>query len=157
MSFCLDIDEDNARYLLDTANTGISQCIERAGKYLLNAVLIWQMIDPEKAVRLKRLMDEELKTPLHKVEVRLHPEQIERFIELLRDIETTPIGKIMNKDYVVLPEKIDYVNEHAPGLAVRTADGKGNIIYVLDRITEITWLRAFLETALELKCDVIYD
>ncbi len=48
-------------------------------------------------------MDEELKTPLHKVEVRLHPEQIERFIELLRDIETTPIGKIMNKDYVGAP------------------------------------------------------
>ncbi len=48
MSFCLDIDEDNARTLLDTANTGISQCIEHAGKYLLNAVLIWQMISTER-------------------------------------------------------------------------------------------------------------
>jgi hypothetical protein len=155
MSFYLDIDEDIAADLLNTEETGIARVIKHARAYLWNAVLLWQMLDPERAARLKRLVTEEIRYPPTQATFTLRRDQVERLIELLKDIEIAAVGKIMDKDYHVLPEKVDYVNESAPGLAVRTTDGKGNTLYVLDRITEIEWLRAFLEKAIELDIDVI--
>jgi hypothetical protein len=155
MSFALDIDEDRAPVLLDTANTGITRTMEHGLTYLSNAGKVWQMIDPAKAARLARMRAEELQFPPHRAELRLGRDQVERLIELLQGIETASVGKLMAQDYHVLPDKIDYVNEHAPGLAVRTTDAHGNAIYVLDKITEIEWLRAFLQAALDLDRDVI--
>lgn len=155
MSFYLDIDEGTAPLILNTKETGITRVIENAWDYLSNAVVLWQMIDPEKAVQLERMFNEELQYPPNQSILRLERNQIERLIVLLQGIETAAIGKIMDKDYHVLPGKIDYINKHAPGLAMRTTNSQGNIIYVLDRITEVEWLRAFLETALNLEVDVI--
>jgi hypothetical protein len=155
MSFHLDIDEDTAPALLDTEEAGITRVIQHAWDYLSNAVVLWQMIDPDRAVRLERMLNEELQYPPHQAMLRLRRDQVERLAMLLQGIEIAPVGRIMDEDYHVLPDKIDYVNEYAPGLAMRTTDGQGNIIYVLDKITEVEWLRAFLETALHLGCDVI--
>jgi hypothetical protein len=155
MSFYLDIDEDTAPALLNTEETGITRVIQNASDYLSNAVMLWQMIDPDRAIRLERMLNEELQYPPHQAMLRLRRDQVERLIELLQGVETAAIGIIMDKDYHVLPDKINYVNEHAPGLAVRTTDDQGNTIYVLDKITEVEWLRAFLETALQLSVDVI--
>lgn len=155
MSFYLDIDEGTAPLILNTEETGITRVIQNAWDYLSNAVVLWQMIDPEKAVQLERMLNEELQYPPNQAILRLGRNQIERLIGLLQGIETAAVGKIMDKDYHALPGKIDYINEHAPGLAMRTTDGQGNTIYVLDKITEVEWLCAFLETALNLEVDVI--
>jgi hypothetical protein len=155
MSFYLDIDAETAPVLLNTEKTGISRVIQHARRYLNNAVMLWRMLDPAKAGLLQRMLNEELQYPPHEVMLRLRRDQVERLVALLQGIETAAVGAIMDKDYHVLPDKIGYVNEHAPDLAVRTTDGQGNIIYVLDKITEVEWLRAFLETALHLGCEVI--
>jgi hypothetical protein len=155
MTFHLDIDEELAPVLLDTDKTGITQEIANAGTYLNNALVFWRMLDPDKAALLKQMLNEELRVPQSEGLLRLRRGQVERLVKLLEGIETAPVGRIMNKSYHVLPDQIDYVNKHAPGLAVRTTDGEGNVLYVLDRITEVEWLRAFLDKALQLGCDVI--
>jgi hypothetical protein len=115
----------------------------------------WHKLDPATAVRLQRMLNEELQYPPHQAMLRLRRDQIERLVEHLQNVETAAVGTIMDKDYHVLPDKVNYVNKHAPDLAVRTTDGQGNTLYVLDKITEVEWLRAFLETALQLGVDVI--
>ncbi|MDT5267908.1 MAG: hypothetical protein QOH49_94 [Acidobacteriota bacterium] len=155
MSFYLDIDDESAPALLETEQTGIPRVIEHAADYLSNAVAVWRMIDPAKADRLERFVGEELQYPPGQASLRLSREQVERIVGLLEGIETAAVGNIMDEDYHVPPDKVGYVNEHAPGLAVLTTDGEGRPLYVLDRITEVEWLRAFLETALRLGLDVI--
>lgn len=159
MSFYLDIDEKTAPVLLNTEKTGITREIDKAGTYLNNALMLWQLLDPNKAGRLKRMLNEELRVPRQQGLLRLRRDQVEHLVELLQGIETAVVEKITDKDshYHVIADKIDYLNENAPGLAVRTTDGQGNTIYVLDKITEVEWLRAFLETALRLGVDVIQD
>ncbi len=155
MGFYLDIDEESAPALLETEQTGITRVIERAGEYLSNAAAVWRMIDPAKAERLERFVAEELKYPPGRASLRLSRAQVERLVGLLDGIEAAAVGKIMDEDYHVPADKVAYVNEHAPGLAVLTTDGEGRPLYVLDRLTEVEWLRAFLETALRLGLDVI--
>jgi hypothetical protein len=155
MSFYLDIDEALAPTLLATEETGIPRVIEHALTHLTNAALMWRMIDPDKAARLERMLNEELRVPPGQTSLRLRRDQVERLVELLDDIETAAVGTIIDQDYHVLPDKVDEVNELVPGLAVLTTDSDGRPLYVLDKITEIEWLRAFLETALRLGRDVI--
>jgi hypothetical protein len=157
MNMYLDIDEAIAADLLKTQETGISQSIEGAGDYLSNAVVLWKMIDPDRAARLECMLNEELQYSPNQAILRLRREQVERLVEHLRGIETAAIGTIMDRDYHALPDKVDYVNENAPGLLLHTTDAQGASVHVLDKITEIEWLRSFLETALRLGVDVIRD
>jgi hypothetical protein len=151
----LDIDEEEAPRLLDSERTGITREIEHAGTYLNNALNLWQMLDSRKAEALRRMLTEDLAVPREDGVLRLRRDQVADLITHLRDIESVGVGVIMDEDYHVLPGKIDELEKHAPGLAVRTTDAHGNPIYVLDKITEIEWLRAFLETALQRGYDVI--
>ena len=61
MSFFRDIDEERAPTLLRTSTTGIKREVERAERYLSNAIALWMMLEPEKAIRLKNLVDVEMK------------------------------------------------------------------------------------------------
>lgn len=157
MSFYLDMDPATAERLLNTAETDIPRVMPDAGLYLSNAVQWWRMLDASKAAQLEHLICEELRPLPGETSYRLRPDQVQRLISLLQGIEFAAVGKLVAADsrYVLLDSQVAYVNRAAPGFAVRTDDGNGKTIYVLDRLTEIEWLCAFLETARELGVDVI--
>jgi len=156
MSLALDIDEGSAPIVLDTANTGVPRTIEHSSHYLGNAALVWRLIDPRRADQLERMLSHELRYPPGQTQLTLGRDKIERLVGLLRGIEAAAVGEIMDRHYNVLPERVAYVTQHAPGLLVCIVDAHGNPRYSLsDRVSEIEWLRAFLEMALKLQCEVI--
>jgi hypothetical protein len=156
MNFYMDIDPQTSKAALSTDETGIDRVIEDARTHLLNAVEFWRLIGSEKAGRLERMLKQEIRIPPGKDSLTLTRPQIERLVDLLQGIEKDAVGKIMDGDYTVLPGKIDQIKKSPYGLVTLTTNDKGAPCYVLDKLTEVEWVRAYLETALQLKCAVIY-
>jgi hypothetical protein len=156
MNLYMDIDPKTSESVLNTGETGIGRVIEDARTHLLNAVEFWRLIGSEKAERLERMLKQEIRIPPGKESLTLTRPQIERLVELLQGIEKDAVGAIMNSDYTVLPGKLEQVKIDSSGLVTLTTNGKGAPCYVFDKLTEVEWVRAYLETALQLKCAVIY-
>ncbi len=149
MGFYLDIDDETAAAVLDSKVTGITRDMKHASTCIENAGLLLKMTAPDKADQLSRLTW----PPRQPYPPRLSRELVKRLIGLLACVKPSAVGTIMDKNYHVFPDKIKYVNEHAPGLAHCETD----TLFVLDKITEIEWLQSYLEVSLELDVDVVND
>lgn len=160
MSFILDVDREHDAAVLQTESTGVPRKIEHARRYLNYAYALWSILDPQKAARLRSILDNELITPEGDDEVlRLSRDLVGRLVALLDGIEYAGVGEITGVPtrYHVLPEKFEYLQRVCPELVRTNQLSNGRLEYVIDELTYVEWLRNFLQTALRLNVDVLQD
>jgi hypothetical protein len=156
MNFYMDIDPSTSKAVLNTEETGIGRVLENARSYLLNGVEFWRLIGSRKAEQLERMLKEEIRLPPGKESLTLTRSQVERLVGLLQGIEKEAAGTIMGSNYQVLPGKLEQVKANPRKLVTLTKDASGAPCYVIDKLTEVEWVCAYLETALKLGCAVLY-
>lgn len=134
--------------------TGVND--EKGERGLGEAVGLWQLIGSDKAVRLRRLLDE-IRVEDNLVEdkgYRVSVEQVARAAELLDGLEDA-MQEYVDEEWNIRPEKLEYIRQRDPDLIEKSQEANGRIRYEITRpLWYATWAARFLKVAARLRREV---
>jgi hypothetical protein len=130
--------------------------MEKGQTYLYRAINMWNLVDPQKAEELRRVIKDEVEKRNAQRRTIVDPNLARRIVEKLSGLEQALL-RITDQNYRLRPDTVEQVMAQYPFL-VDSWEEDGRTIYTLaNNLQDVRNVRTFLERATSLGRDLEFD